>query len=458
MITDYQFVDTDSSALIAGLINSYEDITGHTVTPSSPDRLFISWVADVILKERISQNYTGNQNIPSRAEGKNLDALGEWLFSLKRKGKQAAKCTLEITITQAQESVVIVPKGTKVTDQGGSLIWEITEDAIIDIGKTKAEVMLQCATAGTIGNGYAPGQINTLVDVDNVQYFSSCANITETDGGAEEQTDEEYYEAMRAVTASHSTAGAENSYIYWAKSVSTEIADVKAVCPKEEKEVMVPIYYNGDGIYCAFLGGEGIDIDSVEVYNELFTELLSADSDYTLNYSDGLLKIALGADKSVETNNLGVKLTKLKAGYVYIYALMNDGSIATDTIKNAIYDTCSALNVRPLTDCVKVMDAEIVPYDINFVYYTSEDSQLSAADIKEAVDNAVEEYAKWQSAKLGRDINPDKLRWLLYEAGIKRVVITSPVFTSLRSGIGNSVPQIAKLNNKSYVNGGIEDE
>lgn len=458
MSTDYQFVDTDSSAIITELINSYEKIMGTTVTPSSPDRLFIAWVADVIVKERVRQNYTGNQNIPSRAEGENLDALGEWLFSIKRKGAQAAKCTVQITITEAQESTVIIPKGTKMTDVSSTLVWATTEDALIAIGETVTSVMVQCTTAGTVGNGYEEGQINTLIDVDNIPYFLSCTNTTVTDGGAEKETDEEYYEAMREATAAHSTAGAENSYIYWAKSVSSEIADVKAICPKEEAAEIFPLYFDNDNNRHLFIGGDGIDIDSVKVYDEDFEDRLSPETDYTLNYSNGLLKIALDANAPVPTSSLGVSYTKLKAGYVYIYALMNDGTIATDTIKEAIYDTCSKENVRPLTDCVKVMDAEIVDYDIDFTYYVSEDSQLSQVDILEAVDNAVNEYKKWQSAKLGRDINPDKLRWLLYEAGIKRVNITSPVFTSLRSGTDNLTPQIAQISSCSYVNGGIEDE
>lgn len=454
MSVNYQFVETDSSAIVTELIKSYEKMTGKTVAPASPDRLFISWIADVIQKERISQNYTGSQNIPRSAEGRYLDALGEWLFSLKRKGKQAAKCTEEITISEAQESVVIIPSGTKITDQSGNLTWITTEDALIDIGETKVTVMLQCTTEGTIGNGYEVGQINTLIDVDNIPYFLSCTNITATDGGAEEQTDEEYYNAMREVTASHSTAGAESSYIYWAKSVSSEIADVKAICPSEETTISVKLNTDTEGNVCAFIGGDRIDINSLIVYYDK-TPLVKG-VDYSCEYNDSLLKITIPAD--VTSEMVSVTYNKSKAGYVYIYALMNDGTIATDEIKSAIHDTCSALNVRPLTDCVKVMDADIVNYDIDFTYYIPKSSLLSATDVLQAVENTVNEYVKWQCEKLGRDINPDKLRWLLYEAGVKRVVINSPTFTPLRSGINNDVPQIARLNTKRYVNGGIEDE
>ena len=38
---DYQFIETDTNALVSKLISSYEQITGVTVCPASPERLFI---------------------------------------------------------------------------------------------------------------------------------------------------------------------------------------------------------------------------------------------------------------------------------------------------------------------------------------------------------------------------------------------------------------------------------
>ena len=79
--TQYQFVSTDTAALVSSLVAGYEKITGVSVQPASPEKLFIQWVADIIVQERVLNNYTGNQNIPSRAEGENLDALGSCSMS-----------------------------------------------------------------------------------------------------------------------------------------------------------------------------------------------------------------------------------------------------------------------------------------------------------------------------------------------------------------------------------------
>lgn len=88
---------------------------------------------------------------------------------------------------------------------------------------------MQCQTVGIIGNGYAVGQINALVDV--YDYYSECKNVTASEGGADRTTDDEYYELMRNSMDTFSRAGARGGYIYWAKQVSTEIADVVVNSP-----------------------------------------------------------------------------------------------------------------------------------------------------------------------------------------------------------------------------------
>ena len=82
--TEFQFVSTDAAEITNFLITVYENLTGVSVRPASPEKLFAQWVASVIIQERVYNNYTANQNIPSRAEGKNLDALAELYYLQQR--------------------------------------------------------------------------------------------------------------------------------------------------------------------------------------------------------------------------------------------------------------------------------------------------------------------------------------------------------------------------------------
>ena len=373
---EYQFVSTDTAELVSLIVSMYEKITGQTVQPGSPERLFIQWVGNVIVQERVLNNYTGNQNIPSRAEGANLDALGELYGARPRPAAQAAACRMRFSISEAQTTAILIPAGTRVTDASGTLVWATVGGAYIAIGDTSVEVPVRCQTTGTVGNGYAIGQINTLVDL--YDYCDGCENLTVSDGGADEATDEEYYTLLRASMDAASTAGPRGSYIYHAKAVSTEISDVAVNSPEP--------------------------------------------------------------------------------GVVKLYVLMDDGTLATEEIKAAVLAACSADDVRPLTDKVLVEDAETVSYDISITYYTQSGGSKSAADIQAAVNEAVAEYMSWQSAKLGRDINPSYLVGLLMQTGIKRVALTEPEFTVLRDGGDGTVPQLAKVGTVTITSGGYEDE
>jgi len=373
---EYQFISTDTNALVSQLISAYEKIVGLTVHPASPERLFIQWIADVIIQERVMNNYTGNQNIPSRAEGSDLDALGELFYDKSRPAAQAAICTVRFHISEAQARAILVPKGTRVTDKNNTLVWETTADAYVAIGDTYVDVMVQCQTVGTIGNGYAPGQINTLVDVFN--YYDHCENTTTSDDGANTATDDEYYELMRASEDAYSTAGAKGGYLYFAKQVSTEIADVVGNSPSP--------------------------------------------------------------------------------GQVNLYVLMSNGSIAGEEIKNAVLAACNEEYVRPMTDLVVVDDPETVPYDITFTYYIPRNTSLSAAEIEAGVNDTVAEYISWQSAKLGRDINPSYLGSMLMKTGIKRIEMSALAYASLRDGSDNTVPQVAQVGAVTITNGGYEDD
>lgn len=227
--TEHQFIPTDGDPIISKLIAMYELLTGTVVHPASPEMQFIRWVGNIIIQERVLNNYTGNQNVPSRAEGENLDALAELTYLRERPDSKAATCKMLFSISEAQDTAILIPAGTRITDANGTLTWETIEDIYVPIGETSVETQARCQTVGVAGNGYAVGQINALVDV--YDYYSECKNVTASEGGADRATDDEYYELMRASMDAFSCAGARGGYIYWAKQVSTEIVDVVANSP-----------------------------------------------------------------------------------------------------------------------------------------------------------------------------------------------------------------------------------
>ena len=227
--SDYQFVSTDAEELVSDLVSVYEEMSGIVVHPASPEMLFIRWVASVLIQQRALINFTGNQNIPARAEGENLDALAELFYAQERPAATPAVCTVRFSISEEQSNAVLIPAGTRVTDNDTGLIWYTREDAYVFAGQTYADVQVQCETPGEVGNGYAEGTINVLVDI--YDYYDTVSNITASGGGSDEATDEEFYELLRASQDAYSVAGPRGAYIYHAKRVSTAIADVIPTTP-----------------------------------------------------------------------------------------------------------------------------------------------------------------------------------------------------------------------------------
>lgn len=238
---DIHFVDTDTNTVVNALIQSYEAFTGRTLYPADPARLFILWVADIIIQERVNIDFSARQNVPRYAEGEYLDSLAELFKDAYRLEPEKAKTTLRFTISIPLEVATIIPAGTRVTVDG-EIIFQTTQALTIPAGDLSGDVEAECQTAGEIGNGFVPGQITQLIDI--FPYFGSVENVSESDGGADEESDAAFYERMRESVETFSTAGPLGAYEYYAKSASALIVDVKATSP-EPGEVDVRVLLSG---------------------------------------------------------------------------------------------------------------------------------------------------------------------------------------------------------------------
>lgn len=225
-----QYVDTNAENLINLLVKGYEDLTKKKLYPADPLRLFILWIADIMIQQRILIDYSAKQNIPRFAEGKNLDNLVEFLNdTIKRLPAQAARTKLRYTLSTQRNTATVIPSGYRVTVDG-TITFATTEDLIIPIGELRGEVEAVCLIPGTIGNGFLPGQISEAVDI--LPYLQNVANITVSEGGEEVESDDNLYNRYREALSTYSTAGPEGAYRFFAKSASAAIADVRAVSPR----------------------------------------------------------------------------------------------------------------------------------------------------------------------------------------------------------------------------------
>lgn len=156
--------------------------------------------------------------------------------------------------------------------------------------------------------------------------------------------------------------------------------------------------------------------------------------------------------KSVSTDIIDVKVTSPEVGVVDIRVLRKDGELPTETLINDIETAVSAGKTRPLTDKVNVLAPEAVTYDIDIIYYISDEDLGRAAEIDNAVSATVDNYVQWQKSKIGRDINDSELIAKVRNAGAKRVIVNSPLYTV----VADKSVAIAKTIN--ITNGGVEND
>lgn len=232
---DIHFLETDTETILSSMIALYEYMVkesgreDYQCYPGSPEAVFIAWCASIVVQQRILIEDTAKKNVPRYAQGEYLDNLAELFKDLERLPATPAVATFRCYISEAQPQSVIVPKGTRITFDG-EITFETVKELEIKSGNTYGDVTGQCQTAGTIGNGLAPGQVKEIVDL--YDYYQKVENTTTTSGGAQEEDDADYYYRMRESMESFSTAGPINSYIYHAKSVTSAVADVAATSPE----------------------------------------------------------------------------------------------------------------------------------------------------------------------------------------------------------------------------------
>lgn len=138
-------------------------------------------------------------------------------------------------------------------------------------------------------------------------------------------------------------------------------------------------------------------------------------------------------------------------GTVKIVIVKKGGKIpsSSDNVISLVQKACNEKTVRPLTDKVEVCPAVSVSSEINVDYWIDENDKNIATSIKDQVYIAVEKYILWQTQKIGRNINADKLKKYILDAGAYKVNIISPTDTIVNDG------QVVQFSSKTITYKGL---
>ncbi len=225
-LPEVNFLETDASAIEAGIIAGYESAARRSLAAGDPVRLFLLTIAAEIAQLRAEVNIAAQNNLISYAQGEFLDALGAY-FGVTRLPASKAKATFRYTLSAALQDPVVIPAGSQIAN--GQVTFETDAEASVPAGELYVDVPATCTTAGAAGNGWLPGQINAMVEP--IAYVAEVANTTASADGGDEEDDESLAERIKLAPNSFSTAGPRRAYEYHTYSASAAITDVAVDSP-----------------------------------------------------------------------------------------------------------------------------------------------------------------------------------------------------------------------------------
>lgn len=242
-LPDIKFVEDDVNKVFEELVSIFQGITGRTLNRADPEMMVMRAFAQLFIQQRVLINRVAKGELLRYAKGVILDYLGD--PETPRLQAEPSLTTERFTLSIPLVTPQIIPAGTRVAPEGaeGSILFATKNAVTLPAGVTSIDVLVECTVPGVIGNGFLPGQVNTLIDP--LPFVASVTNLTTTVGGADTEDDDSYRERIRMAPESFSTAGPEQGYVYWAKAASAAIVDVAAVSESPVEVTVVPLLEGG---------------------------------------------------------------------------------------------------------------------------------------------------------------------------------------------------------------------
>nr|WP_281358247.1 baseplate J/gp47 family protein [Pseudoalteromonas caenipelagi] len=175
------------------------------------------------------------------AVGERLDQYGQFMATPRLPAASALVRAVFKCNGHAQPFTM--PSGTEVRASDNKTIF-VTQAAITVMpSQNQVDAILMCSTAGTGGNGFLPGEINQLTQP--LAYVQSVSNIDTSSGGIAPESDDAYRVRLQLAPAKFSTAGSEDSYIFYTRSAHQNIVDAKVTSPAPSEVEVIALLRGG---------------------------------------------------------------------------------------------------------------------------------------------------------------------------------------------------------------------
>lgn len=218
--------------MIADYEMKYQEITGEKITlrPGDKEHIHMRIEAGQYFQMYQMLDNAAKMNLLKYAKGDFLKHLGAFKRTFIQE-PQASVVKARFTLSKTRKEVIYIPQGTRIT-AGDGIYFATKSYTEINADEMYVDIDCICEVPGTVGDKYVIGQIDTIVDP--VPYVASVINITESQGGTDEESEEKYRERIFLAPSSYSVAGPSDAYEYWVKQYkSAAIEDVKIHEPSD---------------------------------------------------------------------------------------------------------------------------------------------------------------------------------------------------------------------------------
>ncbi len=222
------FAPLNTKEVESAVITAYERLTGVTLQPADPVRLFLESLAYVIGVQNGLIDLAGKQNLLAYARGAHLDHLGA-LMGIARIPAQPARVMLRFSVPEALGFAVPIPAGTRAATRDGAIIFATAAATEIPAGELAVDAAAVCAMPGAAATGLVPGQIAELLD--RLPWVSGVSNVSESSDGADVEDDERLRERIRLAPESYTVAGSSGAYEARVLAVASDIQAVTVTTP-----------------------------------------------------------------------------------------------------------------------------------------------------------------------------------------------------------------------------------
>ncbi|ADJ61737.1 phage tail protein [Herbaspirillum seropedicae] len=218
-----QFILRDPEGLTRELVRQFEALTGKTLYPAQVERLLVNVIAyrESLVREAIQD--AAKLNLVRYSRAPVLDYLGENI-GVTRLPAARAGCRLRFRFDPPPATAQTLEAGVVV--QGGAVQFATCAEQRVAAGARSIEVQALCLEAGGQGNGFLPGQINTLVSPTGALAVAEVSNLDTTQGGAEEEDDEHLRQRIVLAPEQFSNAASVGAYRYHVLSSHPDVIDV----------------------------------------------------------------------------------------------------------------------------------------------------------------------------------------------------------------------------------------